>query len=517
MASLNPSFSPNYGVKPWVDQINTTLKTQIAITIDPPPVSIFEVPLSLKAENDEAYVPQRVGLGPYHHFHPELYHKMEQKKLSTIKKALKPHQIHDFEKEIVQKVKNIVPLIRNCYASYHDADDDTLAWLLAIDGMLLIDQLDAYSNPAFTSFHIEATDLIMLENQIPLIVLNEIHKALLGKNAHDQQHYLETKFRSFCKSHSSFVLMNENADFSGVNHMLDYMYNSVVNNEKSIPKKVDFINYESDEYEAEVKQDLLEAVIRFAGVIPGAEPFYQIIEFLMRKVFEIVEENTQAEEINVPTVSELCKIASVDFRLSPNNEGIRNISFVQGKARYCYLPVITLNADSEVVLRNLVAYEKLMAKNSLTGGYGLELTEYVDFMCGIIDSVKDVKLLREQKIIQGDLSDEEVVKIFNGIGKSRVTMSVESELKKTVGQLNMVYESMPRVWVPRMIQKRFMASARFLTIVICVSGLLIFIREVYMTVYGLDSFHRKLAHFLRTKLRSLLLFLAGPKGPNEIA
>ncbi|KAI3803040.1 hypothetical protein L1987_31188 [Smallanthus sonchifolius] len=513
MASFNPLLSPNYGEKPWVDQISKTLKTQLAVTIDTPPVSIFEIPKTLKKEKLEAYVPQRIGLGPNHHFQPELYHKMEQKKLTAVKRVLKPHQINDYEKQIVEKVKEIVPLVRACYDLYHDAHDNMLAWLFAIDGMFLIDQLSANSTPDFA---IQANDLIMLENQIPLIVLNEIQKAILGQDV--EEDYLESKFRFFCKSHSSFVLSKENIDFDRVNHLLDYMYNSIVNNETLTPrKKVDFTDPGNDpsESEKDAKLELLEAVTKFAGVVPGAQPFGQIVEFVKRKFPEITDEKKIADEIKVPSVSELGKTAGVEFHLSPENEGIRNIKFVQGKVKNCYLPMITLNTDSEVVLRNLVAYEKLMAENSFMGGYGLELTEYVDFMCGIIDTVKDVKLLREQKIIQGDLSDGEIVKLFNGIGKSRLKMKVETELKKTVAQLNLVYERTPRVWVQRTIEKQFRAWARFITFLVSISSIVVLLREVVLMVCGISSTHKMLVRFLQTKWSSLLAFF-GPKGPTRI-
>ncbi|KAL8189583.1 hypothetical protein R6Q57_029149 [Mikania cordata] len=515
MASFNPSFSPNPIEKEWVDQISKTLKTQIAVTIDTPPVSIFEIPKTLKIERLEAYVPQRFGLGPSHHFRPELYHKMEQKKLTAVKRVLKPPQIQDYEKEIVEKIKKIIPLVRYCYDVYHEADDNMLAWLFTIDGMFLIDQLNAYSNQGFA---FETNDMIMLENQVPLIVLKEIQKVLSGRNAQaqSQEDFLESKFRFFCSTNSLFVLSEEKIDFNRVNHLLDYMYSSIITNQTLIKSKLEFTESESNSPEKDASLELLEAVIKFAGLIPGAEPLHQIFEFIMQQFPEISEEKTMAEEIKIPSVSELRKVARVEFRLSPKNEGIRNINFVQGKVRCCYLPLITLNNDSEVILRNLVAYEKLMAKNSFMGGYGLELTEYVDFMCGIIDNAKDVKLLRDQKIIEGDLSDEEIVKLFNGIGKSCIKMSVESELMKTVSQLNMVYESVPRIWVQRTVEKKFRASAKYITFVIIISTALILVREVYLMVHGVSSFHMIVVRFLRTQLSRLLIFV-GPKGPTEIA
>lgn len=501
MASLNPFLVPNSGDRPWVDQISKTLKTQLAVTIDTPPVSIFEVPKTLKAEKLESYVPQRVGLGPNHHFHPELYYKMEQSKLTAVKRLLKPHQIHDFQQQIVEKVKQIVPVIFACYEIYLDADENTLAWLFAIDGMFLLDQLDAYFNHRFS---IESNNLIMLENQIPVIVLMEIQKAL-SCDINLAQDFLETKFRFFCKSHSPFLLSEENIDFNRVNHLLDYMYQSIVSNETSIPLKVEPANDESDLSEKEAEVELLEAAIKFAGVIPVAQPFHQVLK---KKLSGITEKTA---EIKVPSISELCKTAGVKFRLSPRNEGIRNINFVEGKDRICYLPLITINTDSEVVLRNLVAYEKSMAKNSFTA-YGLEITEYVDFLCGVIDTAKDVKLLREEKIIEGDLSDDDVVKLFNGMGKSLVKTRVESELRKTVGHLNKVYESTLRVWVKRLVEKQLRVSARFITFLVSISSILVLVYQVYTMVYRVNPPHMMLLHFLHSKLSLLLVSFLGPKG-----
>ncbi|KAK9078797.1 hypothetical protein SSX86_002855 [Deinandra increscens subsp. villosa] len=505
MASFNPSFNPNSIEKSWVDQISKTLQTQLAVTINTPPVSIFLVPKTLKEEKLEAYVPQRVGLGLNHHFQPELYHKIEQKKLTAARRVLLPHQIQDFEQEIVEKVKKIVPLIRDSYDLYHDADDNMLAWLFAIDGMFLIDQLNTYSDHGFA---IEANDLIMLENQIPLVVLKEIQKALLGQDAHLQEDYLESKFRFFCNSNSTFVLSEHKVDFNQVHHLLDYMYNSIMNNERLITTKVELTNPASDPSENDTKLELLQVFIKFAGVIPVPEPFGQIIKFAMPKIQKIAEEKAIAEEIKVPSASELRKVANVEFRLAPENEGIRNINFVQGKARYCYLPLVTLNTDSETVLRNLVAYENLMAKNSFECGYGLELTEYVDFLCGIIDNANDVKLLREENIIQGDLGDEEIVKLFNGIGRTNMKMSVNSKVKKTVAQLNMVYEGTPRVRVRRMIEKRFRASAMFIAFLLFVAGVVFLVR--------MNPWHMVLVRLVRAKLDRVLLFV-GLKGPIGIA
>jgi hypothetical protein len=382
-------------------------------------------------------------------------------------------------------------VVSPCYDSFPETDEDAFAWLFAIDGLFLLDQLGVYLDKGFA---IDEKDLIMLENQIPLVVLKEIEKALSANGEHVDQDFWESKFRYFAESNSPFLLSKVNIDFDRVNHLLCYMYHSIVNNEKSSSKEVAFVKPGSIPDEKPATEELLEAIIQAAGLIPGAKPFLGILESMEKILYETDNETT-IKEIEVPSVSELGDTAGVKFVLSPTEEGIRNISFADGT---CYLPVITLNFDTEVILRNLMAYEKLMAQNSLMGGFGLELTEYVDFMCGIIDSAKDVKLLREQKIIEGDLRDEEIVKLFNGIGRSLGNMGGESNLRKTVAELNKVYDSVPSVRIKKEAEKQARAAAKALTFLVSISGTLVLAREALVQVSGSNTTRRLLILFPST-------------------
>ncbi|PWA37678.1 hypothetical protein CTI12_AA588380 [Artemisia annua] len=473
MASVNPFVAPNSGDTPWVDQIRKTLKTQLAVKVDTPPVSIFNVPKNLKEEKLEAYVPQRIGLGPKHFFQAELYSKMEQNKLIAVKKVLKPHETPDLEDQVVEQVKKIVPIVSACYDAIDpQIDEDTLAWLFAIDGLFLLDQLGIYSDKQVV---VDAKDMMMLENQVPLLVLKEIQKVLANEE-HGEEIW-GSRLQLFCKTHSPLVIARESVDFSKVNHLLDYMYNCIVNNEGSGSNEISFRAPGSVPDEVEATEELLDAIIKAAELYPAAKPFLQILESVKKILYESDDDKTSIQEIRVPSVTELTNIAKVKFVLSPSTEGIRSVSFVDGS---CYLPAIKLNFDSEVILRNLMAYEKLMAKNSFYAGFGLELTEYVDFMCGVIDSAKDVKLLREAKIIEGSLSDEEIVDLFNGIGRSLGKMSSESVYRKTVAALNKVYGDIPSVKFLRETEKQVRASAKAITFLVSISGTLALIREVYL-------------------------------------
>ncbi|KAK9054313.1 hypothetical protein SSX86_025391 [Deinandra increscens subsp. villosa] len=350
-------------------------------------------------------------------------------------------------------------------------------------------------------FAIDVKDFIMLENQIPLVVLKEIENALLQYGDRKVEDLWESKFRFFAQANSPFILSNESIDFSRVNHLLGYMYHSIVNNEMMTSRDVNFMKPGSMQAEKPATEELLEAAIQAAGIIPAAKPFLGVLGSIEKLLHES-EEETSIEEIKVPSVSELRKTAGVKFELSTNEEGIRNICFVNGT---CRLPVITLNFKSEVILRNLMAYEKLMAKNSIMGGFGLELTEYVDFMCGIIDSVKDVKVLREQKIIEGDLRDEEIVQLFNTIGRSLGYMSGLSSLRKTVAELNKVYDSVPSVRIKKEAEKQARAAAKAITFLVSISGALVLARQAMVQASGSNTI-QMLVSFVSQLLGSLFSF-----------
>ncbi|KAJ0745231.1 hypothetical protein HanPI659440_Chr10g0396501 [Helianthus annuus] len=104
--------------------------------------------------------------------------------------------------------------------------------------------------------------------------------------------------------------------------------------------------------------------------------------------------------------------------------------------------------------------------------------------CGIIDTANDVKVLRELKIIQGDLRDEEIVKLFNGIGRSLGNMSGQSMLRQTVAELNKVYENVPSVRIKKEAEKQARAVAKALTFLVSISGTLVLAREALVQASG---------------------------------
>ncbi|KAD6454484.1 hypothetical protein E3N88_09190 [Mikania micrantha] len=321
----------------------------------------------------------------------------------------------------------------------------------------------------------------MLENQIPLVILvqllNDLHQHSTGDF---DDSFLSNLLVKFCETLSPLRFTTPEIqlvlDLSNTYHLLNCMYHLIVTHNLSPKNPFLRANFLLDVH----LEDVENAVQMAGGLIPGANAVLHSVLLVLQlpwdKIMSLVKklfgENPTLLEIDIPSVSKLSKIRKIEF--FSTSGGIYDIQFDE-EIPSIALPVLDLKYGSEVVLRNLVAYEQLMfKKDNITN---LDFTEYVDLMCGIIDGVKDVKILN---IIKGDMSDEDIVNLFNGITKSSVeTDGRRSELQKTIMKVNKFYGNIPSVKVFKFIKRLFLASWKILALVFSVLSLgLIIITDV---------------------------------------
>ncbi|KAM7474209.1 hypothetical protein LguiB_021452 [Lonicera macranthoides] len=501
MGSLDPTFSSYYSEQKWVRQINKHFAKEVKIDVENVPVSVFNVPKSLSgAKMPDAYLPQVIGLGPYHHLRPELY-QMERYKIATIRSYLNSEQTVSFHDVLIERLKEIEPTIRACYHKYLDMDDESLAWIIAIDGLFLLHLLLKYSETAYikskklTEGAVLYRDVMVLENQIPVILLKEMRKTLgITSPDDDDDEELLSMFMGFCEAHSPLKPANR-SKFSGKTnhlHLLDLMYLLIVNHratkpalyreptkkEKEDPQPDLAHNHENfivnvDEI-VEAGKDLGSVGRKVVTSIQIVRTWDKISNLVGLRHHEEVNNESQVEEISIPSVTNLSKHGGINF--CHTTGGIRDVEFVEEEATL-YLPVITLNGDSEVFLRNLVAYEHAAS------GSTPELAQYVDLMCGIVDTIEDAKLLREKGIIKGSLNNQEVADLFNGMNKSSASTSNE-----IVEKINNCYYRKPVVKVRRFVENRIYASWKALTLLSTIFLLLLLILESFCQVYSCARF-----------------------------
>nr|XP_043626686.1 putative UPF0481 protein At3g02645 [Erigeron canadensis] len=468
-------------------------------TANYPPVSIFQTPESMKTQKPEAYEPQHIGLGPIHHFRPIPYKKTEQEKLAAVHWIVQCFKIKDFKIAILDQVQKLVPSVRASYDMFLQDDNVVLAWIFAIDSLFLLDlfyttyedkvninnleknkqgrlprekrydvgdeintscprllfplpEEDGYDSSLEEEYYfmvsdervasstspsprkeddpkrrVLAKDVIMVENQIPFMILKEIHKTLNSsssnyKNEESDQKISYSIFRTFCEAHSPLELCKPTQAPSHVQHLLDYMYYSIVNNyDDPRPTSNDIdqpVGFAFISFFTQIERKAKEEIIR-----------------LYKDTILILETFT-VNVTAIPSASVLSDKLGFRFWKTTKHEGIQKIVI---KDKFFYLPCITLKNDSEVILRNLVAYEMLV-----THSENCPLIEYMRLMCELIVDVKDVKLLKEKHVIRGDLKEDDVVKLFIGMNNVVRNIKVKEKfdyLQKKRVQVKKVYES----------------------------------------------------------------------------
>ncbi|CAN0859986.1 Putative UPF0481 protein At3g02645 [Linum grandiflorum] len=409
------------------------------------PVSIFQVPESLRILNRHAYSPQLLALGPYHHWNPQLYHS-ETFKLAAANKAhkqllrLSTSDFRQFVTSISQS--HLVPDVRASYDRYLHMTDHALAWIMAVDGLFLLNLLfshshDSIDSPLFSKWtsmdrNSLLGDAVMLENQIPTFLLTEF----LTKFA-DSSSSIAASFSSvsvdFCRKVSPMDLPDPEPMDLDARHLLDLFYQLLLatNRTKSAGFAEEF--HQNGNGNGVTVSDVTQAK-------PNADP--GIFQSWLRR---ISEEETAGI---IPTATQL-RNAGMKFGIA--KQGVRGISFNKD-TRTLYLPVFTWKPNCEVVMRNLVAYEAVAKPDHLFLG------RYADLMNAICRAAEDSKLLEEEGIIVvGASGGSDVVwEVFGrgmGVGSGSKTV-----LEEEIEAVNEFYGKNRRVEIWK-IGKRFAKRA----------------------------------------------------------
>lgn len=520
----------------WVINIRRCLTQDLGEETQSPAVCIFGVPKALMSTSPESYIPHLVALGPYHYWRPQL-HEIERYKLVCAKRTQKRLQCLNFH-TLVDRLMKFEPWIRGCYGKYLDFSGETLGWMMAVDASFLLDFLQtcAPSDGSIVTLsrsvvssrmsllmtrNLILRDIVMLENPIPLFIFRNLLQ-LQYSSLDSVDGALVSMLRGLCQELSPFktIYNSLKVDISKCVHFLDFIYNTMV---PKVDEPCD-INNEDDNNQAPqdeesesvdpgyVKQLVvqlwnmvskltrgplllikapilstpLKIVLNFTWKIlsdlPGFSNLKQLMEYLF---FSQDKENEKpgndsgpnslplAEEIAIPSVADLCKSG---IRFKPTNGNISTITF-DVKTVTLHLPTISLVTHTEVVLRNLVAYEEA----SKTSG-PLVLTRYTELMNGIIDTEEDVKILRKRGIILNHLkNDQEAADLWNGMSRS-IRLTKVPFMDKVIKDVNRYHSCGWNVKARNLFKKYVHGSWQFLTLLAAILLLTLMALQTFCSV-----------------------------------
>ncbi|XP_057538585.1 putative UPF0481 protein At3g02645 [Amaranthus tricolor] len=504
-------------------------------------VCVYNVPKSLRALKPEAYSPQIIALGPYHHWREDLY-EMERFKLICSKKVQKEFKNLKFE-ELVKKLMKKEHQIRGSYHKYLDMGGEALAWMMAIDGLFLLEFLHVNANKnnslaseARMSFlanamgkklsHISIlNDILMLENQIPIFVLKKILSIQCSRNSSELvQNLLPSMLMSVCKELSPLVL-NEKYPISEAicrSHLLDLFYHLMVPSLDLREDKIFSMKIDDDEDDPNTSsfgehKEVFTNTWEIASKLKQMKKLQNILslkpfKFLAKLPIKVLsklpivsamtpmlesmflgdtkedqsksknggneEEILLVEEIMIPSVTNLCD-AGVEF--SPTDGDISTIRF-DHKMKIFYLPVIRVDGNTEVLMRNLIAFEASTKSNELV------LARFSELMNGIIDTSKDVEILRKKKIIISRLrKDEDVANIWNGMTKA-IRLSKVGFIDEAIKDINGYYKNIIKRKLHKIMKRYVYNSWRILVVLATLLLLALMVLQSFCTVYSCPRF-----------------------------
>ncbi|KAA8541092.1 hypothetical protein F0562_025055 [Nyssa sinensis] len=344
--------------------------------------SIFEVPSSLQKLEPDAFIPHVVSIGPYHRNEKRLQ-GMEKHKWRVLGHVLRRTKYPiEFYRDA------ILPLemdTRNCYDKlFKKFRSSEFVEMMLLDACFILELLNVAANgikhcgyklddPLFTTRGISPfiqRDLLMLENQLPLFVLNRLFPLTWGQSIMDMDVSVDQLALKFFDS----VL-------PGIS--------------KNLPK------FKRNERPRLHLLDIVRQALRPPSRWVPSE-YKQPFQTAMHSVTSL-------------------RGTSVVFKKKYSTK-FTDIEFSKG---VLYIPPLVIHDSTKSIFLNLMVFEQYYPRCSN------DVTSYVSFMDGLINSAKDVEYLYDKGIIDHGLgSNEDVANLFNNLRKDIVFDTNDSYLAK---------------------------------------------------------------------------------------
>ncbi|KAK6790839.1 hypothetical protein RDI58_009920 [Solanum bulbocastanum] len=345
--------------------------------------TIFKVNVALRESNPDAYTPKMVSIGPYHKKNDQL-RSMEKSKLLYLRRFLKRKEGLDMH-SCMNELQKLEKEALNCYDDIEDLNigSDEFCRMLLLDGCFVVEFIrerceigprredEIIKTNIGCIYNQILRDLMLLENQLPFFVLNKLH------------------------------------DMTTQDDELPLAIQAVI----SFPFFVDLENM--------IEQHIYEPLIKIATNAGNIKHLLHAVHILSCHGNPTKRSNDDTTcHMFMPNATELSE-AGVRFATDRKSNGNKNnnsdmtslfdIKFEDGLMT---IPCFQVVDGTEAFLRNLIAYEQ--QSSEVQPKY---FSDFAFFMDHLIDSDKDVNLLRRKGIIKHWMGeDKDVSSLFNKIG-----------------------------------------------------------------------------------------------------
>ncbi|KAI3900302.1 hypothetical protein MKW92_010682 [Papaver armeniacum] len=399
--------------------------------------------------------------------------------------------------ECVSSIKEIETKIRECYSEPVDIDSTEFVEMMVIDGLFIIGMLIRSMSGSFVAddpldgndwllLKVDE-DLLLLENQIPLFVLQclsniifrvgesrpvPLQKIILNVFMGNFPHMLPAEGMNL---HEARLNQGEQAK-----HILDFL-NMLIQppayTDSAIYKSSSSLSSSCSSSGKKVKiltklKDNM--VVKFTSSLSF---FIQTQFKKLKRVFIADKERENLLDSSwdfIPSATELSR-AGVRFKKGSAEGNFLDIKF--NSIGILEIPPLYVYDGTDQLFRNLIACEQIYG-----GRYSM--SSYVTFMDFLINSADDVKLLRKQGIVTNYLGcDQDVSEMFN---KFCVGISDGGDYYSThIKGINKFYKKRRHIWKATLKREYF---SNPWAIVSVLAAILLITLTIISTVFGMLSF-----------------------------
>ncbi|KAK9108447.1 hypothetical protein Syun_024458 [Stephania yunnanensis] len=230
---------------------------------------IFRVPEKFRVDKEDVYLPKMLAIGPYHRNNPNLKSMEEHKKWYLHAFLARSSKQLD---DVVKDLRDLEQDARDCYADpISDISSDDFITMMLFDGCFILELLCRYfdevedkskdiNDRIFTTTWMIPSlrrDLVMLENQIPFIVLEALFKFINNSTA-KRVYNINKIIISFFNAIIPTIEQAQAKEDTKGKHLLDFLRAHLLPSSQ----QVEFGSYVNWEY-TKCVTDIFEAGVKF--------------------------------------------------------------------------------------------------------------------------------------------------------------------------------------------------------------------------------------------------------------
>jgi len=408
-----------------------------------------------KTTNRDAYQPKFVSLGPLHHGEPHLLPMEEHKRRAVL------HMVNRARKPLAEFVAAIEEVVDELESAYDDLDDrwrgvnrGSFVQMMVTDGCFLLEliRIDQSRRPVDSDTGYAANDPVF----------------------------------SWSSSDTGYAANDPVFSWGSFLNSWPIMKNDMIAMENQIPlvvlQRILFVTWDGTGTPPNARKinNMVRCLLEGPSFEEGMENLgFHFLDILHKGYCGTTPrwEGSDKYEPRTLCAGELSE-AGIQFKKS-NTESIHDVDFENGVLS---MPLFTFHYQTEMVLLNLMAFEWLHPDAKC------DVRFYITFLDNIIESERDVALLRSQGIIENWMcSNKKVVEFFN-TATFLGSANIYNRFGHVEWKMNTHCRKRRNKWCAMFMNNYLSNPWVFISLV---AAVLLLIATILQTIYTVVSFHTK--------------------------